>query len=231
MLTWVRWVIAWGHMSGYVKVFGDLILTSTVWRESKEVKLLWMTMLFLANRNGLVEATIPGMAHYSGLTITETEDALKVLSEEDKYSRTQELGGKRVVKTPDGWRVVNYILYRDRMTKEERRDYKRVKQAEYRDRDSKTPVPSVPVVDEFGDPIAAEAQPLAAPSLVSDQAVRRKAPSRISAPRPQDRTRIVGLPVHDARAGDRDGPAPNRRFLLLPRTQSDRLPRDPVDGR
>jgi hypothetical protein len=126
------------------------------------------------------------MAHYSGLTITETEDALKVLSEEDKYSRTQELGGKRVVKTPDGWRVVNYILYRDRMTKEERRDYKRVKQAEYRDRDSKTPVPSVPVVDEFGDPIAAEAQPLAAPSLVSDQAVRRKAPSRISAPRPQD---------------------------------------------
>ena len=125
-------------MAGYTKLFNS-ILGSTIWRESKETKILWITMLAMAERTGKAICTVPGLAAFAGLTIEETERGLSDLLSPDKYSRTKEHGGRRIEVVDGGWLLLNHSKYRAMMSADERREYKRAKQAEYRDRDRKNP--------------------------------------------------------------------------------------------
>ncbi len=118
-------------MTGYSKLFGSIV-TSTIWREDKETKILWITMLALKDKNGLVEGSIPGLADMARLSIPETVAALEKLCGPDPYSRTQEREGRRVEIVDGGWVVINSQKYRDKMNADERREYLRVKQAEHR---------------------------------------------------------------------------------------------------
>lgn len=118
-------------MPGYTKLFSDM-LDSTVWQLSKEARILWITMLLKKDRKQLVKAAIPGLAHAARLTLKETEEALKELEKPDKYSQSQEHQGRRILKTDQGWFVVNGAKYRDMLSHESRLEYQRIKQAEYR---------------------------------------------------------------------------------------------------
>lgn len=121
-------------MNGYVKLFSG-ILTSTLWvKESNATKLVWITMLALKNRDHVVEASIPGLAKWAGVTDEECEDAIERLMSEDKYSRTKANNGKRIQEVEGGWLVLNGAFYKQKMSFEERREYKAGKQAEYREK-------------------------------------------------------------------------------------------------
>jgi len=122
-------------MTGYTKVFGSM-LDSTVWLLSKEARILWLTMLLMKDRDQMVRAAIPGLAMRARLTLEETLSALKELGKPDQYSQNQEYEGRRVVEVEKGatWLVVSGAKYRDLMNREERLEYKRKKQAEYRAR-------------------------------------------------------------------------------------------------
>lgn len=120
-------------MTGYTKLFGS-ILASTIWQESKETKLVWITMLAASNKNGEIEASIPGLAHIACLTVQETKEALEVLMSPDPYSRTPDHEGRRIVEIPGGWRLLNHGKYREKMSEHERREYNRIKQEEHRKR-------------------------------------------------------------------------------------------------
>jgi hypothetical protein len=109
-------------MNGYTKLFGSII-ASTVWRESKETKILWVTMLAMADRNGIVEGSIPGLADMARLSIQETEDAMDRLQAPDPYSRTKDNDGRRVAPAGDGWLILNHAKYREKMGQDERREY------------------------------------------------------------------------------------------------------------
>jgi hypothetical protein len=50
----------------------------------------------------------------------------------DPHSRTPEHEGRRVAKVEGGWLILNHKKYRDMMSLEHRREYKRLKSAEYR---------------------------------------------------------------------------------------------------
>lgn len=123
-------------MTTFTKLFSS-ILTSTVWQESKEVKLLWVTMLASCDRWGVVEASVPGLAHIAMLTMAETEAALHVLSSPDAHSRTKEHEGRRIEAIDGGWKLLNHHKYRDRASAVDRQEYNRVKQAESRTRREK----------------------------------------------------------------------------------------------
>jgi hypothetical protein len=118
-------------MSGYVKLFSS-ILTSTIWQEPKETKLLWITMLAMSNRDGVVEGSVPGLAKAAGITIDEAVESLKRLCDKDFWSRTQDHEGRRIEVVDGGWRLLNHGKYRALMSLDERREYNRRKQAEYR---------------------------------------------------------------------------------------------------
>ena len=121
-------------MGKYVKVFQS-ILHSTVWQEGKDVKILWVTMLALANWDGVVEASIPGLANAAGLTIDETEKALEVLRSPDPYSRSEEYQGRRVEDRVGGFQILNYEKYRDLgRTKDYDRQYRKNYMRQYREK-------------------------------------------------------------------------------------------------
>jgi len=120
-------------MAGYTKLFNS-ILASSIWLAGKETKLLWITMLAMAGEDGIAHAAVPGLAHMSGLTIPEVEKSLQELSSPDKFSRTKDHDGRRVQEVDGGWLLLNHAKYRAKMGADERREYKRLKQQEYRDR-------------------------------------------------------------------------------------------------
>ena len=122
-------------MTGYTKLFGT-ILGSSLWQSSKDTKILWVTLLAMAGRDGVAYASVPGLASLAGLSIQETETSLKALLGPDRYSRTKDNEGRRIEAVEGGWLLLNHAAYRRKMSADERREYKREKQREYRDRDA-----------------------------------------------------------------------------------------------
>lgn len=100
-------------MSGFAKLFSSIV-TSTIWREADHVRLVWITMLAIADRHGVVEASVPGLADLARVDLTDCVAALKRLAEPDEWSRTKEHEGRRIAEIPGGWRLLNYAAYRDR---------------------------------------------------------------------------------------------------------------------
>lgn len=97
---------------GFVKLYSS-ITSSSVWSESKEVRVLWITMLAEAGPDGVVAASVPGIARFANLTVEECEAALVVLEAPDKHSRTKDDEGRRIRPVDGGWLVLNHQKYRD----------------------------------------------------------------------------------------------------------------------
>ena len=112
-------------MSGFTKLFSSII-DSTIWRESKETKIVWITMLAKADAKGVVESSLPGLADNARVTLEECIKSLEVLSSPDEYSRTKANGGRRIREVEGGWEVLNHGKYRDKLNKEDRKEYQRV---------------------------------------------------------------------------------------------------------
>ena len=120
-------------MMTYTKLFGS-ILDSTVWQEGITAKVVWITLLAMSDRDGKVEASVPGLAARAGVKLAECEEALAKFMSPDPYSRTKEYEGRRVAEVPGGFVLLNHGKYRAMMSAEDRREYQRLKQAEYRKR-------------------------------------------------------------------------------------------------
>jgi hypothetical protein len=125
----------------YTKLFQS-ILDSTIWQEPLATKVVWVTMLAMADREGRVWAAVPGLAHRAGVTVGECEQALAKFQSPDPYSRTQADEGRRVVVIDGGWELLNHGKYRAMMSADDRREYQRLKQADYRARKKKGKAPT-----------------------------------------------------------------------------------------
>ncbi|MCP4544765.1 MAG: hypothetical protein GY832_47305 [Chloroflexi bacterium] len=121
------------------------MLDSTIWDTSKDVRILWVTILLMSDKNGLVEASIPGLAHRSRLTLEETCDAIETLLTPDEYSRSKDHDGRRIVAVDGGWQIINHLKYRDKMSKDDQREKAAERQKRFRDRNVTRNAPSRPV--------------------------------------------------------------------------------------
>ena len=118
-------------MSSYTKLFQS-ILTSTIWSEDHPTRIVWITMLAMANRHGEVEASIPGLARIAGVPIDATEAAIKKFESPDPYSRTADFEGRRIEAIDGGWLILNYEKYRNRASEEDRREQDRLRKRRVR---------------------------------------------------------------------------------------------------
>jgi hypothetical protein len=85
--------------------------------------------------NGVIEVNPVKLAHTLGCEVVEVEDALKVLQAPDPQSRHKEKEGRRLVKEGQfQYRMVAWDDYQKIRNEDERREYNRVKQAQYRAR-------------------------------------------------------------------------------------------------
>jgi hypothetical protein len=151
------------------------ILASTVWQEPNSTRIVWITMLALADRNGYVAASIPGLAHLARVTLQEVEAALATFSGPDPYSRTPENEGRRIESVTGGWRLLNHGLYRARRdadeTKDRKRDWDRQNRPSGHARTKESPTQSDAVRQIRPNPTQAEAD------TEKDQELGAKAPS------------------------------------------------------
>lgn len=118
---------------GYSKLFSEIVM-STVWREPNHVRLVWITMLAIKDRFHVVNASLPGLADAARVSMQECEEAIRILSDPDPHSRTLDNEGRRIKKCDGGWVILNGEKYRNKMSLDERREYQRIKQREYRNR-------------------------------------------------------------------------------------------------
>ena len=118
-------------MSGFTKLFNS-ILASTIWREDSSTRLVWITMLAMADRRGVVEASVPGLADFARVPVQECRAALERLAAPDPDSRSQNREGRRIEAIHGGWLLINFAEYRNRLSADERREYNRIKKAESR---------------------------------------------------------------------------------------------------
>jgi len=87
------------------------IIHSTVWRESDHVRIVWITMLAMCDKYGYVEASLPGLADASRVTIEQCRDALNQLSLPDEHSRNPDNEGRRIKQVRGGWKIINHLHY------------------------------------------------------------------------------------------------------------------------
>ena len=106
------WQDAW--VNTYVKLYGSII-HSSIWSQPDHVRLVWITMLAMADMDGDVHASPLGIANASRQSIEQTMEALNALSSPEPYSRDG-TDGVRIVKIERGYRILNHSYYRNLRT-------------------------------------------------------------------------------------------------------------------
>ena len=102
-------------MSGYVKLFSEIV-DSSIWEEPHEIRIVWITLLALCDCDGYVRGSSGWLAGKARVTTTACELALEKFKAPDPRSRTPDNDGKRIEQLEDGWLVLNYIAFRDRLS-------------------------------------------------------------------------------------------------------------------
>jgi hypothetical protein len=118
---------------GFTKLF-NTIVTSTIWTEDNETRILWITMLAISDRYGVVSGSIPGLAQVANIPVDGCRRSITKLESPDHDSRTPDFEGRRIEKIDGGWLILNHGKYRDMLSLEERKEYNRIKQQESRQR-------------------------------------------------------------------------------------------------
>jgi hypothetical protein len=109
---------------GFVKLYAS-ILDSSVWSYDKDTRIVWITLLAMADAGGIVHAAIPGIAHRANISIEATEKAMKIFQEPDPYSRSENFDGRRVGKDGRDWIILNFDEHRKRQQEEDEKERKR----------------------------------------------------------------------------------------------------------
>ena len=105
-------------MTNYTKLFNSIV-TSTIWTEDDTTRIVWITMLALADKNGEVQGSVPGLARIAGVSLDACQSALDKFFSPDKYSRTMDDEGRRIEKIDGGWLLLNHAKYRAMASKDD----------------------------------------------------------------------------------------------------------------
>ncbi len=121
-------------MNFYVPIFSKIV-DSSLWSEPDFVVKIFITMLAKKDRDNVVRGNAFNIGAWARKTEKEAMDALKILAAPDtKRVEKQANDGRRIEKVADGWLILNAEVYQNLMRQANRREYQRIKQAEYRDR-------------------------------------------------------------------------------------------------
>ena len=117
----------------YAKLFAD-IRQSSIWAEDSDTRIVWITLLTMADKDGLVRARATGVSIQSRVPLAKVRAALKLFQEPDPDSRSKEHDGRRIEEIDDGYLVLNYPKYRDCVSEQDRREKAAERQKRFRER-------------------------------------------------------------------------------------------------
>lgn len=121
----------------YVKLF-DSILDSSIWAEDMATRLVWITLLAMADRDGYVRVAPTALARRANVPRHDVLEALDILSSPDPESATPDNDGRRIEETEGGYTIVNYTKYRDLRDREQQRAQTRERVRRHRARKNAT---------------------------------------------------------------------------------------------
>lgn len=105
----------------YTKLFSNII-TSTIWNEDDQTRIVWITMLALADKNGEVQGTVPGLARIAGVPTEACRNAIAKFLAPDPDSRSKDDEGRRIEPIDGGWFLINYAKYREMASDSDRKE-------------------------------------------------------------------------------------------------------------
>lgn len=154
-------------MNTWAPLFSKIV-DSSIWLEPDFVVKVFITMLAKKDSDQVVRGSAFNISQWAKKTEKETLEALKILAAPDtKRLEPQPFEGRRVEKVDDGWLILNGQAYEEMMRKVNRREYKRIKQQEYRKKKKPAGLPGEGVAvaamdrgdDATAEAIAAERKP------------------------------------------------------------------------
>lgn len=120
-------------MNGYTKLFADII-TSSIWNEDDQTRVIWITLLALSNADGFVSGVPTSLAVLSRVPLEKCKIALNRLTSPDPESRTKEHDGRRIMEVEGGWLILNYPKYRERISDDPHAVAARERQRKHREK-------------------------------------------------------------------------------------------------
>lgn len=104
----------------------NVFFTSSIREEDSDTRIMFLAMIGMSDRTGIVEATVGAIASYANVPVEKARVALGRLQMPDPESTSPEHEGRRVVKlAPNRWFVVQRERYLRLQQEEARRDYMR----------------------------------------------------------------------------------------------------------
>lgn len=126
----------------YATVFRST-LQSTVWQRPDPIRLVWLTMLMLADSEGNVFASIPGLAHTARVSVADCETAIREFQQSDHYSRDSSNDGRRIEEIDGGYLLLNYKKWcaraRSKARREQNAEHQRNKRKSLKDKECQQP--------------------------------------------------------------------------------------------
>ena len=113
-------------MAGYTKLFNS-ILMSSVWEEDTETRIVWVTLLALADQYGHVDGTIRSLARMARVSQVACQKALATFESPDEHDRSGVDQGRRIRPEQGGWIIVNHAAYRARISQDDRRERDKIR--------------------------------------------------------------------------------------------------------
>ncbi len=117
----------------YTKLFSSII-TSTIWIENDPTRIVWITMLALADKNGEVQGSVPGLARLAGVSVEACDAALATFLAPDERSRTKTDEGRRIEEIDGGWLLLNHAKYRKMASLDDKKEKDAIRQKRARQR-------------------------------------------------------------------------------------------------
>jgi hypothetical protein len=116
----------------YNKLFSKIV-DSSIWLAPDPVRLVWITFLAIMDEDGMVQLpTVANVSHRARVSMTDAEEAMRVLESPEPSTATDDDDGRRVERVPGGWMVLNAKKYRDMATREIARESTRLRVARHR---------------------------------------------------------------------------------------------------
>jgi hypothetical protein len=125
---------------GFTKL-DSKITSSSLWTEPLPTRIVFITMLSMADKFGFVATSRSGLLRFSNVPEEDFNTAIKALESPDTDSRSEDFEGRRIEKVEGGWKLLNYIKYRE-WSYSESEDA--IRKRDYRNR-KKEPSPHTPL--------------------------------------------------------------------------------------
>lgn len=118
-------------MDSWSPLFSSIVVSS-IWGLDPHVKVVWITLLALKDKNGFVPGTVPGLARMAVVSAAQCREALAIFEAPDDDSRDKGNEGRRIKTVDGGWMILGHERFQNRMREVSTRIGNAKRQAKFR---------------------------------------------------------------------------------------------------